>query len=124
MKMQNNLGVWMDHSIANLIDINATKKSHSISSKFTYEMKKEILSRSEKTMHNKRQQLQGEYYKQISETILKYDHVLLFGPTDAKIELHNFLNEDLHFKDVKIDVETADNMSDIEQASFVTKYFS
>jgi len=38
-------------------------------------------------MHNKRQQLHEVYYKEIADVILKYNNVLLFGPTNAKTEL-------------------------------------
>lgn len=123
MKARKNAGIWMDHSNANLMDVNEPKNNHLITSKFTFEMKEETLIRSEKTMHNKRQQLQEAYYKEISKEILKYDHVLLFGPTDAKTELHNFLKEDAHFEHIKIDVESKDNISDNEQVAFVKKHF-
>ena len=49
---------------------------------------------------------------ELGNLILNYDHVLLFGPTNAKSELHNFLNKDLHFKDIQIDVKTTDKMTD------------
>ncbi len=64
------------------------------------------------------------YYKEISDEILKYDQVLLFGPTNAKSELHNFLNKDLHFKNIKIDVESADKMTDHQKNAFVKNYFN
>ncbi len=75
-------------------------------------------------MHNKEQQQQEAYYKEIANEILKYDHVLLFGPTNAKSELHNYLNKDLHFERVKVDVESADNMTANEKAAFVKDHFS
>lgn len=123
MKTQKNLGVWMDHSTANCIDLESKKNSCSIVSDFTSDTKEEALRRSEKSMHNKRQQMQEAYYKQISEEILKYNHVLLFGPTNAKTELHNYLNKDLHFKDIQIDVEAADKMTDNEQDAFLKDHF-
>ena len=122
MKIEKNLGIWMDHSTANLIDIHS-KKNNRIVSKFDFSTKEEALSRSEKGMHNKRQQLHETFYKEISEQILKYNHVLLFGPTNAKTELHNYLNKDLHFKDIQIDIETVDNMTDNQQDAFVKDYF-
>lgn len=54
MKTKNNLGIWMDHSTAHLIDINA-QINHLINSEFTSNTKEEALSRSESLMHNKRQ---------------------------------------------------------------------
>lgn len=123
METQKNLGIWMDHSTANLIDLNSNKKNNIITSKFDFETKEEVLSRSEKSMHNKRQQQHEAYYKEIADEILKYDHVLLFGPTSAKTELHNFLNEDLHFKDIQIDVEATDKLTDNQLEAFVKNHF-
>lgn len=116
--VNNNLGIWMDHSTAHIIDV-ATKRDHSIHSEFTADTKEEALERSENLMHNKRQQMHTAFYKEIGAVILKYSHVLLFGPTNARVELHNYLEKDLHFKDIKIDVEAADKMTDNEKYAFV-----
>lgn len=123
MKTKNNLGIWMDHATANFIDLNSKNEIHSIVSKFTSETKVEALNRSESLMHNKRQQMHEKYYDEIGAQILKYNHVLLFGPTNAKVELHNYLNKDLHFKNIKIDIESSDNITDNEQVAFVKKHF-
>lgn len=123
MKNNNNLGIWMDHSAASLIDINSKNKYNSIVSKFTSETKEEALNTSESLMHNKRQQMQEAYYNEIADEILKYNHVLLFGPTNAKVELHNFLKKDLHFKKIKIDIEPTDKMTDNEKDAFVKNHF-
>lgn len=113
----------MDHSIANLIDLHAGNKEHVIRSEFTFNTKEEALKKSEKHMHYKEQQMHEAYYKDLGDVILEYDHVLLFGPTDAKTELHNYLNKDLHFKNIRIDVESADKMTDNEKAVFVKNHF-
>lgn len=123
MQTDKNLGIWLDHSTANCIDLEFDRNSHSIMSDFTSDTKEEILNRSEKSMHNKRQQMHESYYKQISKEILKYNHVLLFGPTNAKTELHNYLNKDLHFKDIQIDIVSTDKMTYNEQNAFVKDHF-
>jgi len=123
MNTPKQLGIWMDHSVANLIDLKAKDKSQTILSEFTSDTKEEALDKSESLMHNKRQQLQGAYYKTIADEILRYNHVLLFGPTNAKTELNNFLNKDLHFKEIQVDVASADKMSDNEKDAFVKKHF-
>ena len=66
MKTQKTLGIWMDHSIANFIDLNSKKHSHSITSEFTFNKKEEALSRSESHMHNKRRQMHEAYYKDVA----------------------------------------------------------
>ncbi|KJD36524.1 hypothetical protein PW52_02405 [Tamlana sedimentorum] len=124
MKTNNNLGIWMDHSVANLIDLKSKKKCRSIESKFTSEIKEEALIRSESLMHNKRQQMNEKFYDKIGAQILKYKNVLLFGPTNAKVELHNYLNKDLHFQNIKIDIESSDNITDNEQIAFVKNHFA
>ena len=123
MKTQKNLGIWMDHENAHLIDLATKNHTPTIQSRFTFDTKEEALNRSEKGMHNKRQQLHKAYYKEIGNVILNYDQVLLFGPTNAKTELLNYLKEDLHFKDIKIDVEASDKMTDNEKDAFVKNYF-
>ena len=123
MEKQKNLGIWMDHLNANLIDLDSKKKSHTITSKFNYDVQDEAIRKSEKGMHNKRQQLHKAFYKEIAAAILNYDKVLLFGPTNAKTELHNYLNEDLRFKDIQIDIEAADKMTDNQKDAFVKTHF-
>jgi hypothetical protein len=123
MKTNNNLGIWMDHSVANLIDLNTKNECRSIVSKFTSETKEEALIRSESLMHNKRQQMNAKFYENIGTQIMGYNHVLLFGPTNAKVELRNYLNKDLHFKNIKIDIESSDNITDNEQVAFVKNHF-
>jgi hypothetical protein len=123
MKKNNNLGIWMDHSAANLIDINSKNECQSIVSNFNSETKEEALNTSESLMHNKRQQMHEAYYKEVADEILKYNHVLLFGPTNAKVELHNYLKKDLHFKKIKIDIEPTDKMTDNKKNAFVKNHF-
>jgi hypothetical protein len=123
MEARNNLGIWMDHSKAYLMEVNLKKNNRSIESDFSLSTKEEALSRSEDIMHNKEQQMHQAYYSEIGKEILKYKHVLLFGPTRAKAELHNYLSKDLHFKDIKIDIEPADKMTINEQHAFVNNHF-
>lgn len=113
MKTDKNLGIWMDHSTANLIELKDSATSQTIDSDFTPHRKVDAKSK----------EPNEGFYKEIAEEIVKYDHVLLFGPTNAKLELNNYLSKDLHFKDIQIDVESADNMTDNEKDAFVKKHF-
>lgn len=119
------LGIWMDHSIANLMEFaNNSMDIISIKTKFTHEEKEHSLSMGENKMHVKEQHQQGEYYKEIGEAILNYEEVVLFGPTNAKVELLNLLKKDHHFDDLKIEVVPADKMTVNQQIAFVKEYFS
>lgn len=117
------LGVWMDHSNANLIDLETGKNYHNIESDFDSETKEEALQRSENIMNNKRQQMHEEFYKEIGEEALKYEQVLLFGPTNAKVEMHNFLKDKPHYKNIQFEIQSADKMTDNEKVAFVRDHF-
>ena len=115
----------MDHSTANLLEfpMNALK-AKSIESKFTHQKKEESLAKSENLMHNKEQHLQYEYYKKLGDEILNYEEIILFGPTDAKVELFNVLSEDGRFVKIKIEIQDTDKMSENQQYTYVNDYFS
>ena len=118
------LGIWMDHSKANLMECNDNDvNTQTIESEFTHQNKMEALSHSESGMQHKENQLHEQFYKKIGEEILKYNKVLLFGPTDAKLELHNFLKNNQHFNNINIEVDSVDKMTDNQQKAFVKDYF-
>jgi len=124
MKTEKKLGIWMDHSNAHLIEFAGNDEDKDISSTFTHEVKEQSLGKSEHLMHNKEQHTQAEFYKKIGQSILNYDEVLLFGPTDAKSELLNLLKADTHFSKIKIDIRQADKMTDHQQHALVKEHFS
>jgi hypothetical protein len=125
MKSEKKLGIWMDHSSANLMEFTDGEVEETvIDSEFTHEEKAHSQMKSEHIMHNKEQQQQGAFYKKLGESIKNYDRVLLFGPTDAKLELFNTLKEDAHFTKIKIEVQQADKMTENQQHAFVKHYFS
>jgi nitrogenase subunit NifH len=125
MKTGKKLGIWMDHSTANLMEFSINPiETKTIESKFTHQAKEHSLSRGEGIMHHREQHQQAEYYKKLGEIIKNYDDVLLFGPTEAKDELFNILRADNHFEKVKIKTKHADKMTENQQHAFVKEYFS
>lgn len=119
------LGIWMDHSSAHLIEFSKeSMETKVIDSKFTQEAKGESLERSEHTMHNKEQHQHTEYYKKLGEEIRNYEEVILFGPTDAKSELSNFLMADHRFAKIKIETQSADKMTENQEHALVKAYFT
>ena len=124
MKTAKQLGIWMDHSSAHLMKFTSTTiETNILSSKFTPEEKEHSLSKSEHGMHNKEQHQQSKYYKALGEIIKNYDEVIVFGPTDAKVELFNILRADHHFEKIKIEVKQTDKMTEKQQHAFVRGYF-
>lgn len=70
MESTNKLGIWMDHSEANLIHLKADNENQVIRSKFSFSTKEEALQKGEKHMHTKEQHLHEAYYKEIANEIL------------------------------------------------------
>lgn len=120
MKTTKYLGIWMDNSTAHIIAFGQeTAETNTIHSK-----QEQGSGSNENIMHNKEQRVQTEYYKELGELIKNYEEVILFGPTNAKVELMNVLKEDHHFDTIRIEVQTADKMTDNQQIAFVKEYFS
>jgi len=120
-----NLGIWMDHSSAHLMELTGDPiETKTLESKFTHVEKEMSLGKSEHLMHNKEQYQHSEYYKKLGEVIRNYEDVLLFGPTDAKAELLNILKADHRFAKIKIGIEQADKMTENQEHAFVREYFS
>ncbi len=94
-----------------------------IKSEFTQQERAQSLTHSEKTMHNQEQQLTVKYFKEISETVLTADKILLFGPKVAKQELWNTLKEDHLFDEKKIAAETCVHFNEAQQLTFFKDYF-
>lgn len=119
-----NLGIWMDHASANLMEFtNEPIETKIVESAFTHEEKVDSLGNSEHVMHNKEKHQQSAFYKKIGESIMNYDEVILFGPTDAKQELYNLLKADHHFDNIKIEVKSSGKMTENQQHAFVRDHF-
>lgn len=124
MKTEKKLGIYMDHSMANLIEYtNEAIEVNNINIDFSFQDKKESLTKSESLMHNKEQQKQGAFYENLSQKIMDYDWVILFGTTNAKTEFFNIVNDDSRFSKVKIRMKNTDKMTKNQQKEFVNNYF-
>ena len=118
------LGIWMDHSNAYLMeltnDIILTKK---VVSELSDNEADFNFYKGEKLVHKKEQHLQLSYYRKIGDIIKNYQDVVLFGPTDAKNELLNLIKTDHLFEDIKIEVKTSDKMTEEQMQTFIREYF-
>jgi hypothetical protein len=120
-----NLGIWMDHAHAHLVEF-ATDPitTNIVSNPFTHRDKAHSQGKSEDGMHQKEQQEQAKYYGKLGAIIRNFQDVVLFGPTNAKVELLNILRADHQFEHVKLETRESDKMTQNEQQAFVRSYFS
>ena len=117
------LGIWMDHSNAYLMEVTNDIIVHRVVSELAKNDAEFNYYKGEKLIHKKEQHLQLSYYKKICDFIKKYQDVILFGPTDAKNELLNLIKPDHLFKDIKIEVRNSDKMTEEQMRTFVRNYF-
>lgn len=64
------------------------------------------------------------FFKDISQLLLPFDEIFIFGPGQAQEEFHNFLKEDAHFNNKKIIIDTAERLSDSQMIAKVRAYFA
>ena len=118
------LGIFMDHSFANIMEFRTDAiTTKTITSEFNYDEKERCLKKSESMMHNREQHQTAEYYKKLIAIIKEYKEVLLFGLTDAKVELFNVLREDPRLSKIVIEIQRTDKMTENQQHAFVKSYF-
>jgi stalled ribosome rescue protein Dom34 len=124
MKTIKQLGIYLDHAAANLIDFtNSNKEPHAIISDFDIQDKHETLQRSENEMHHKEQDKQRAYFKKIAAMASDFNELLLFGPTTAKTELLHFLQKGNSFGKIKIDTQNTTELTIPQQQVFIREHF-
>ncbi len=125
MKTTKKLGIWIDYSTANLIEYNMDSyEIKSIDSGFSFEEINEVLNNNKCLIDNKENQQLSKYFKRIAEQLKEYNELVLFGSTDAKVELNSILKEEELFQKIKIEIKNTAKMTDNQKKSFVKSYFS
>jgi len=124
MKSTKYLGIWMDHTIAYLMELkNHTIVTNTIESPPKLQEREQNL-KDESLLQNKEQNQLSDYFRRLGDVIKDYEEVVLFGPTEAKNELLNLLKDNHHFEKIKIEVKPADKMTENQRHAFVKEYFN
>ena len=124
MKINHKIGIFMDHASALFIKFPIDEATnHTLFSSFTNSEKQDSLDKSEQLMHNKEINQQNEFYQKIGDEIRHFNEVMLFGPTNAKTELHNMLKKNHLFADIKINIQQTDKLTANQKIAFVKEYF-
>jgi molybdopterin converting factor small subunit len=124
MKSLKRLGIWMDHSTANIMELSNDKIiTVTLDSTPAFPEQIENLRMDERLMHNKVKNEQSDFYEKLSYIINDYDEVLLFGPTEAKTELFNLLKDNRKFEKIKISVEPTDKITENQQHAFLKNFY-
>ena len=125
MKATKKIGIWMDYSSAHIMEF--SDRPHeiaSIESEFETKLKSKEKERGEKHLHSLAKQCKEDYFKKIASTILNYNKVLLFGPTNAKNELFNMLCEDPRYYKIKTYLKESGRLTLNQRNRFIHEHFA
>ena len=125
MKSIRQLGIWMDHSIAHLMEYKNNMIESETMEKESFIREDEGINwKNESLIQNKEQNDQSNYFKRLIDVIKNYDEILLFGPTDAKNELFNQIDKVQSLCMIKITMKTTDKMTENHEKAFVRDFFN
>jgi len=130
----NEIGVWLDYSGAKFISktdgiTEAIESSIVTRDRVDGEGKEGgqfgagNYSNNEHRNNNRRSDEESAYLKSLIEKLKPFDHILLFGPSNAKVQLHNFIKENKAFDNKTVVVKPSDKMTENQLAAFVRDYF-
>lgn len=125
MKSTKKIGIWMDHSFAHIMEFTSRHfEIETIESEFISKKRSNKTTLKYNDIDNIQKKKPSDYYKKIGDHIQNYHRVILFGPTNAKVDLFDFLSEDERFLKIKFEIKETDKMTQSQQHSFVKEYFS
>jgi hypothetical protein len=118
------LGIYIDQSSANLIEltVDILEKKH-VQNKPEHSNEEIAQEADENHIEFKESYLQNYYFKKLSECMLYYNEVLLFGKSNAITKLFDMISYDNRFYKIKIALKQTDEMNRNQQNDFVSDYF-
>jgi hypothetical protein len=130
------VGVWLDHSKAHFITFNGAEASiNTVESGYKRlnredgkgstdtRFRADAFSNNEDNKQNKKLVEKNKYFKDIEKAMKGFDEVFMFGPTNAKVELLNLLQENKSFKGKISKVENADKLTQNQMIARVREFF-
>lgn len=116
-------GLWLDQHKAIVV------KNHDAQNAFKFflcsPVKAEVQhgNSSENAANNAEQTNKAKYFKEIAHLLTNSEEVFITGPGTIQEELKNFLHDTAQFKNLKITLGTAQQMSDEEVLNAVKGHF-
>lgn len=119
-KRKTQVGVWLDHHQAFVVS--APEGEFAIADSFETTAPEHHRS-SEHTIHKAEKALTLKHFHAVAAQLTAYDHILLFGPGTAQEEMRNLLSDDIHFRDKKVAIDSASQMTQNQIVAKVRDFF-
>ena len=124
MTVLRRIGVWMDHSFANLIEFSTGAITLvTIDSNFCWHAYETGLATNEAKLFFKEHNIQSAYLKELESALQNCNELVLFGPNYSKIKLYHFLRQNKLFSSTRIKITHTENMDENQQYDFVKGCF-
>ena len=117
-------GLWLDQHKAIVV------KNHDAQNAFKFficsPVKAEVQhgNSSENAANNAEQTNKAKYFKEIAHLLTNSEEVFITGPGTIQEELKNFLHDTAQFKNLKITLESSQQMSDEQVLETVKSHFN
>jgi len=126
MKQQNPrqyAGVWLDSHKAMIITNTPKTENGDYSIQDKVQANEYHGGKGEHFSNNAEQANNLKYFKSVSNLLLPYDEILVFGPGKSQEQFLNFLHEDAQFKSKKITIDSAEQLTDPQIIAQVRDFF-
>ena len=116
-------GLWLDQTKAVVV------KNHDAQNAFKFFLCSPVKAviqhgnSSENAGNNAEQTNKAKYFKEIAHLLTNSEEVYITGPGKIQEELKSFLHETAQFRNLKITLDTAQQMSDEQVLETVKKHF-
>lgn len=116
------VGIWLDNHKAIIIS-NDSDGSEDYSISNQVKATEHHGGGSEHSMNNSKQADNIKFFKSVSNLLMDYDEILLFGPGKSQEQFQNHLHNDPQFKSKKITIDTAGQLTDPQMIAQVRDFF-
>lgn len=115
-------GVWLDHTKAVIITHSSEdEKGYTISSKII--ANEGHAGGSEHSMNNAKQTDLLKYFKSLSNHLLAYDELLVFGPGMSQEQFGNHIDGNTQFSGKKVTIHSTEQLTDPQKIATVKDFF-
>ncbi|KQR94904.1 hypothetical protein ASG01_03290 [Chryseobacterium sp. Leaf180] len=117
-------GLWMDKEKAIVV------KNHDAQNAFKFFLCSPVKATiqhgnsSENAGNNAEQTNKAKYFKEIEHLLINSEEVLVTGPGTIQEEFKNHLNDTAQFKNLKVTLETSQQMSEDQVLELVKEHFN
>ena len=116
-------GVWLDNHKAMIISNISANENDDYAIKEKIKAGEHHGGGSEHSMNNAKHSDNLKYFKSVSNLLLNYDEILIFGPGKSQEQFQNHLQEDAQFKSKQITIDSAEQLTDPQMIAKVRDFF-